>query len=198
MRKHFLILLALVAALAPVALAGSDPPGHGGMHMGTGRSAPAHLVVNGSYSDKRFIDMMVPHHLMAVEMARMELRRGSRAQVKQLARRVVGSQGREIGEMKSTRKRLYGSGSTTSMMSEHEMQSMGMATPAEMSKARPFDKAFIDSMIPHHSGAIEMASVALARSRDSQLRRLARSIVDAQASEIGQMIAWRLRWYSRS
>src|SRR5258708_7554290 len=33
--------------------------------------APAQLVENGQYSDERFIDMMVPHHLMAIQMAQV-------------------------------------------------------------------------------------------------------------------------------
>lgn len=191
-------LLATAAALgalsAPAALAANPHMGHG---MGAGTSAPAHLVVNGSYSDQRFIDMMVPHHMMAIEMAQLELRLGKRAQLKHLAREIVSSQQGEIAAMKTIRKRLYGSATTPTAMSDHEMRNMGMMTPAMLRQAVPFDMAFIDSMVPHHSAAIEMASVVLLRSKNVALRRLARSIVDAQGHEVGEMIAWRESWFGR-
>jgi uncharacterized protein (DUF305 family) len=55
------------------------------------------------------------------------------------------------------------------------------------------DKQFIDSMIPHHSGAILMCREA--RLADAELLKLCGEIVKAQRAEIGQMeaIAARLR-----
>ncbi len=40
-----------------------------------------------------------------------------------------------------------------------------------------------------------MASVALKRSDDPDIKRISREIVDSQAKEIGQMIQWRQQWY---
>ena len=40
---------------------------------GTTSVAPDRLVINGHYTDERFIDMMVPHHLMAIHMAQLAL-----------------------------------------------------------------------------------------------------------------------------
>ena len=81
------------------------------------------------------------------------------------------------------------------MMNSEEMDNMGMTMPDELENQQPFDKALIDSMMPHHSSTIEMASVALKRSDNSDIQRIARGIVDAQAKEVGQMIQWRQEWY---
>jgi uncharacterized protein (DUF305 family) len=70
--------------------------------------------------------------------------------------------------------------------------------PEQLAKQSPFDRAFIDSMIPHHASAIQMASVALLRSKNPGIVRTARSIVTAQSQEIGQMIQWRQHWYPLS
>jgi uncharacterized protein (DUF305 family) len=62
---------------------------------------------------------------------------------------------------------------------------------AELKTARPFDRAFIDMMVPHHQGAIRMARAELARGENPTLKRLARDIVDAQAYEIRAMNRFR-------
>jgi uncharacterized protein (DUF305 family) len=62
----------------------------------SGNVAPEWLVVNGQYSDQRFIDMMVPHHMMAVQMARIALQKGQHPEIKQLASNIISSQQREI------------------------------------------------------------------------------------------------------
>ncbi len=43
--------------------------------------APERLVVNGQYSDERFIDMMVPHHMMAVQMAQVASQKGQHSEL---------------------------------------------------------------------------------------------------------------------
>jgi uncharacterized protein (DUF305 family) len=55
---------------------------------------------------KRFIDMMVPHHVMAIEMVELELSQGSHAQLEQTARGIIAAQQGEIATMKALRKRL--------------------------------------------------------------------------------------------
>jgi len=53
------------------------------------------------------------------------------------------------------------------------------------------DQAYIAKMIEHHRGAVAMADVALSRSADPEIRRMARVVKDAQTREIAEMRAWR-------
>lgn len=59
----------------------------------------------------------------------------------------------------------------------------------------PYDALFLDSMIIHHQGAVEMASQALEQAEHAELRALAEAILAAQEAEIAQMQAWRQEWY---
>lgn len=52
---------------------------------------------------------------------------------------------------------------------------------------RPFDRAFVDEVVPHREGAISMARVLLKQTRDSELRELAQGIIRAQEREIAEM-----------
>lgn len=70
-------------------------------------------------------------------------------------------------------------------------------TPAEPRRARAFDRAFIDAMMPHHEEAIRMARSELRDGRDPELREISRSIIATQSREIRQLRRWRERWYGR-
>jgi len=60
----------------------------------------------------------------------------------------------------------------------------------------PFDRAFIDAMVPHHRSAIEMAREAMdAGLTQPELINIADAIVTAQQIEIDQMLAWREQWF---
>ena len=63
---------------------------------------------------------------------------------------------------------------------------------------RPFDRAFVDEMVPHHEGAIAMAMAVLPKTRDPELRKLAEEIRRAQEREIAEMSAFRQREYGGS
>ena len=52
------------------------------------------------------------------------------------------------------------------------------------------DQDFVAMMIPHHQGAVDMARAELFGGKDPALRRLATSIIAAQAKEIGMMRHW--------
>lgn len=52
------------------------------------------------------------------------------------------------------------------------------------------DVDFVQSMIPHHQGAIDMAKIELNHGSDPQLKQMAKKIISDQEKEIAQMQAW--------
>ena len=74
------------------------------------------------------------------------------------------------------------------------------ATPSPAMEAMEmeieFDLMFIDMMVPHHRGAIDMSEVLLHRSEIEEIRSLAEEIIAAQSAEIEQMNEWRESWYA--
>ncbi|CAN5627321.1 hypothetical protein BH24ACT20_BH24ACT20_00540 [soil metagenome] len=149
----------------------------------------------GEYSDRAFIDAMVPHHEGAVEMAQVALARAEHQEIRNLAEDVVSAQRSEIELFGQIREREYGSAESTMEMNEQDMEAMGMSDPQMLAQADPFDKAFIDEMIPHHESAIAMAEVARAETDDPEIRKIAEDIISAQDREIERMHQWRKEWY---
>jgi hypothetical protein len=61
--------------------------------------------------------------------------------------------------------------------------------------ADPFDRAFVDEMVPHHTGAVKMAEVVLEGTEDAELRTLAENIISTQEREIKEMNDFRTEEY---
>jgi uncharacterized protein (DUF305 family) len=52
------------------------------------------------------------------------------------------------------------------------------------------DVDFVQGMIPHHQGAIDMAKIVLEHGKDPEIRKLAEDMINAQEGEIAMMKAW--------
>lgn len=57
------------------------------------------------------------------------------------------------------------------------------------------DQHFIVMMIPHHEGAVAMASLAFSRAKHPEIKTLAETIKTTQTQEIQQMQTWYKQWY---
>lgn len=172
------------------------PAGMKGMDHGSGGTTPGMLTKNGKYSDERFIDAMVPHHEGAVEMARIALKHAEHPEIRRLAENIITTQRAEIKDLESIKQEEFGTSHVPKNMSMGQMNSMGMMMdPGELANKNPFDKAFIDNMIPHHNSAIEMAGVARGETDNPKIEELSTNIVEAQRREISQMKEWRKQWY---
>jgi uncharacterized protein (DUF305 family) len=76
------------------------------------------------------------------------------------------------------------------------MESMMMYMNAELvgKTGDEFDKAFLEQMIMHHQGAVEMAELALVNAKRQEIKDLSTAIIEAQNTEIGQMKNWQKSW----
>ena len=177
---------------------GHGQVGHGSMGMGSGGMARQMVIEKGKYSDKAFIDAMVPHHQGAIAMAEVALKNAEHEEIIQLSRNIISSQQAEIEELKSIKQGEFGTSNVPMELSQEQMRGMGlMMDPQQLANQKPFDEAFMDAMIPHHQSAIEMAQVALENSDYPKIKELAQNIISVQQREIEQMKQWRKKWYPK-
>lgn len=160
-----------------------------GNNAGNGSGGSADAPASND-ADVEFLQGMIPHHEQAVDMAGMAVEQAESEQVKELASRIQDAQGPEIEQMRQML-RSIGADETSmdhdrdsmggGMMSEEEMVEMSEAQGAE------FDTMFLEMMIRHHEGAVEMAEKELAEGELAEAKALAQKIIDAQEAEIEEM-----------
>jgi uncharacterized protein (DUF305 family) len=175
-KKYGRLLLPALVLLAILGLVVSCASSGGGEEQGSsGSEDDMQGMAHG-----RFIDAMVPHHQGAIEMAQVALENAEHPEILALAEEIVAAQETEIAKLRAIKQEQFGTSEVSIDMSAEEMEGMGMVMdPQEVANQDPFDKAFIDNMVPHHESAIEMAQVVLEESENPQIREIAGAIVDA-------------------
>jgi uncharacterized protein (DUF305 family) len=125
-------------------------------------------------------------------MSQAALARATIPQVKDLATRMQAAQQPEIDQMRNLLAAWGVPANPGGMMGPMGgMGGMGgMMGPGQgpgMMSGTTFDRMFLQGMIIHHQGAIDMAQTELAQGSNPDARQLAQKIINAQQAEIGEM-----------
>ena len=155
-----------------------------------------------NHADVAFMQMMVPHHGQALVMARLAEVRADSPAVQALARRIRGAQGPEIIMMAAWLDQRgidvpraaekpggddhgahghSGMPGMQGMLSEEEMEQLRSAS------GRRFDRLFLDGMIAHHQGAVDMAETVAREGVDIRVSEIAADVAASQSAEIQRM-----------
>ncbi len=155
--------------------------------------------------DLRFLDGMILHHQGAIEMAQLALQESSRPEIQQLSQGIITAQQGEITQMQQWREAWYPRASSDPVMYHAEMGHSMTMTPEmqatmmmseDLGRAdEAFDQRFLEGMIVHHEGALDMAQQVLQNSDRPELQQLAQAILTTQQAEIDQMQQWNQSWY---
>ncbi|KRE27410.1 hypothetical protein ASG82_13415 [Mycobacterium sp. Soil538] len=143
--------------------------------------------------DVTFAKQMIDHHRQAVAMAELVPERSTNAELAALAARIAGEQQSEINTL------------NVFLVQWNEQPKLGQAdhgghgqnmpgmvdavTIARLESLRgpEFDRLWLQSMVDHHQGAIEMAKAEIAHGENVDAVSMARTMVSTQQAEIGQM-----------
>jgi uncharacterized protein (DUF305 family) len=154
-----------------------------------------HKAMDISYSGNADVDFaagMVPHHQGAVDMVAVLHAFGKDAELKKLGHNIVTWQNAEIGIMK----RWLASRQGAIMAIESESTKQYQQAMDTMHKAMDItytgdaDIDFVNGMIPHHQGAIDMAWILIEHGRDPELRKISYDVIRSQEQEIKLMKEW--------
>ncbi|NUT71332.1 DUF305 domain-containing protein [Pseudarthrobacter sp. C4D7] len=187
--------LGLAGCAANAGSGNSMPMDHGssGAMSSTMPSASSMMPSAGAdhnQADVRFAQMMIPHHSQAVEMSDIILAKsGVPAEVTALATKIKAAQAPEIEQMTGWLKGW----NVPTAMTDHSGHGMtGMVDDAGIDKLKSATgtdaaKLFLEQMIGHHEGAIDMAQQEISAGNSPEAVKLGHDIVDAQQAEITQM-----------
>ena len=184
------------AAAAIVVLAGcANDSGTSGMPGEHGSASASASLATSAFNatDIMFMQTMLPHHDQAVSMSDLLLdKRGVHPEVAALARQMRHAQRSEIKTMNGwfeaigrpepeVEKGGPHHGGLDGMMTENEMQTLDMANAGDG------QRLFLEGMIKHHVGAIEMAQKEVTDGQHPGLVELAKHIAENQQQEIKAM-----------
>ncbi|GAA3500919.1 DUF305 domain-containing protein [Streptomyces prasinosporus] len=192
--------LAVTAGAAALVLSACGGGGHDMSSMGGDSDSSPSATASakaGDHNDQdiSFAKEMIQHHRQAVEMADLAADRASSQEVKDLATKIKGAQDPEIKTM-SGWLTSWGEEVPADMsgMEGHDMSSgmPGMMSSEDMDKLEKasgaeFDKMFLEMMVKHHEGAVEMANTQKAEGKYGPAVKLADAVITAQTAEIEQM-----------
>ena len=154
-------------------------------------------ISNTSYisADVEFLQGMIVHHEQAIVMSNMADERTNNKTIIDLAKRIDVSQEDEINFMESWLKQR--NEYINKMQDKHHMHMgmVGMATPKQLNDLRnsnstDFDRLFLQLMITHHDGALEMVEELKkypGNAYDPVLNEFVSDLVNDQGVEIERM-----------
>ena len=163
--------------------------------------APRSAIDRSTEVDKSFIEMMIPHHQGAVEMAQMAVNQAKNPEVKKLAESIIKDQNREVQQMQTWYKQWYGTEVPMTgmnmqmhhgmgqemMMVMHHQEMMDQEMMVALKNASNFDREFLRQMTSHHEMALMMAGMVVDGAVHPETRKLASSIIKSQSAEINKM-----------
>lgn len=177
----------LLPACAKSAPAGDAGPKHEQQPLITGEAA------DHNDADVAFVTNMIPYHQQAIDMSALVADRSADADVQQLASDISAAQQPEIETLKvllvqwnsnsesSPARAPAGNGGMPGMVDE---ATIARLTSLEGSE---FDQLWLQSMVGHHQGAIEMANAEVANGANVDAKAIAQNSVNAQQTEIDRM-----------
>lgn len=201
MRKKFVALFVALSAATTLAACGS---GNGNGHDGHAGSSPTSTIAEDedfNQADVAFATDMIQHHAQAMSMVDLVDGREVSTGLRTLAEQIRMAQGPEINvlvgwltdwalpipETMRDHANAHGDGDMAmdpdmpGMMSAEDMKALGET------QGRDFERVWLEMMIEHHQGAVEMAETERGNGKFVDAIDLANTIITAQGAEIDQM-----------
>ena len=148
---------------------------------------------NYTVADVEFMQGMIAHHAQAIYMSRMAEAHGGNPRLLRLAKKIDQSQ---VAEIRIMQQWLLSNGQAAPDTSSwRTMKMSGMLTEEELAKLDQtkgveFERGFLNAMIRHHEGALQMVKDLFATPRAGQevdVNVFANDVVAVQTAEIGVM-----------
>lgn len=198
MKQSIIVLLAMLAICASCDNSASDHSKHGlnlevfhpYVEIMEKMDKDMSAMPSQHDADRDFAAMMKMHHQGAVEMAEIEIRRGTDATMKSMAQKILAAQKAEIGRFNALLQSGEKGRATDSFVSALHHHTMKMTEMAKQPNVHDPDVAFAAMMIPHHQSAIDMATVYLKYATNPILIEIARNIIKSQQEEIESFQRW--------
>lgn len=159
-------------------------------------AAAAQTNQSGNTEDLKFLDTMMHHHSMGIEMAKMAVDKAQNDGVKAFAQKSIDDQTKDNEEMQKMRDSHFaGQPKQEMMMMGKKEMSMPMMQKMhqdhmkqlESASGAAFDSKWLDMFMMHHQMAIDMSRTEVSKGSDAEIKRKAQEIIDKQTKDLAEM-----------
>ncbi len=150
--------------------------------------SPIKSSINATKSsyDIQFIDTMIAHHRQEILMAEMAADKSQNKEIKIKALAIIESDQADIAKLQILRDEIQEKAPVAINMRLEGMSSPDLQTLYSQS-AKNFDKKFLNLMITHKNGAIEMAKEANKLAKNAKVKDASERISGEQVGEIAEL-----------
>lgn len=157
--------------------------------------------LEGDELETTFLAEIIDHHRAAIEMAQLELERGTDPDIRTHAENIISTQQAQIEQFTRWLDDWYGltpdqAAERAPEEARNEMKQMGEETAQMMAELREvpagdeFDEAFVMKIIPHHSAGIIEFLEPQSRAVHAELRVAASTGITNQQAEVADFRTW--------
>ena len=165
-----------------------------------------HTICNSKLTDLEYLDHMIPHHQVAVDISEMLLKKTKSPIMHDILRKLIWTQKYEILLMKEIKDKLpYVSDTKIKMAPEYITTVSDIIIPNTIELSKTYcdphffdpkkhkehlkhmkltEKSYIEHMIPHHQVAVDMSKILLRNTNNDFMIYLAYRIIKSQNEEI--------------
>lgn len=140
-----------------------------------------------------FMQKMIDHHTMAIEMSEVCLERAIHDPLRSMCEKMIMDQMQEIEKMQTWLMNWYGVSYSPQMDQQDQQKVMKLMNY----EGETFEIRFMQMMIQHHKKAIRMSETCLEKAYHPRLLNLCGKMIETQSQEIAQMRTWLCEWYDR-
>ncbi len=178
-------VLAALAVTAMLSACSGSSTGHGPAPSASKQPATHNLA------DVVFVTGMIPHHQQGVDLALPVPSHTGNPDLIKLASGIAAAQEQEIQTLKGYLTQ-WSAQPDADVRGPADMAMTGMVDDATMTRlaslqGADYDKLWLQSMIGHHQGAIDMANTEIRNGVNTDAIALAKKMVSTQQGEIDQM-----------
>ena len=157
--------------------------------------------LEGEQLEVTFLAEIIGHHQAAIEMAQLELERGTSPDIRTHAENIIANQQHQIDQFTTWLEEWYGltpeeAKAQAPEEAQEEMKILEEETRmmveelAAVEAGEDFDVAFVQKMIPHHNGGIVEFLELQSRADHAQLRVASSAGITAQQAQIADFRTW--------
>jgi uncharacterized protein (DUF305 family) len=184
MKRYSLLALVFTSALSLPVYAAEMPAKDAGMGV------EKQLGVQGAPFDQQFIDTMLYHYEISMQMAELALSQATSPGLQERVGVMLDLQYSRAQQLQDLREQLYGADAAKAInMKMHGMQALKNVdvNALQAVDGETFDLKFIRMMIEHHKGGVAMAMTELSKGKEPEVKKLAQTIMQSQAGNVAEL-----------